>query len=65
MACYFCQKNVDEIDFKNIDILSRFVSGMYKIKGRRKSGLCARHQRGISQAIKRSRQLGLMPYLPK
>lgn len=65
MVCYFCQKNVDEIDFKNIEILSRFVSGMYKIRGRKKSGLCARHQRGISQAIKRSRQLGLMPYLPK
>lgn len=63
MTCYYCQKNIEEIDFKNPDTLSKFVSGSYKIKNRKKTGLCARHQRGITTAIKRARQLGIMPYL--
>ncbi|MBU2539611.1 30S ribosomal protein S18 [Patescibacteria group bacterium] len=65
MTCYFCQKNIEDIDFKNTEVLSKFVSGSYKIKGRKKSGLCARHQRGIAKAIKRARQLGIMPYTPR
>lgn len=65
MTCYFCQKNVNEIDFKNSEVLSRFISGSYKIKGRKKSGLCALHQRKTAKAIKKARQLGTMPYLPK
>ncbi|MBU3896183.1 30S ribosomal protein S18 [Patescibacteria group bacterium] len=65
MACYFCQKNVKEIDYKDAEVLSRFVSSTYKIKARKKSGLCALHQRGTAKAIKRARQLGLMPYLAK
>ncbi|MBU4462021.1 30S ribosomal protein S18 [Patescibacteria group bacterium] len=65
MTCYFCQKNTNEIDFKNADVLSKFISSAYKIKNRKKTGLCAMHQRGVSKAIKRARQLGIMPYLPK
>lgn len=65
MTCYFCQKNTNEIDFKNVDILSRFVSSSYKIKRRKRSGLCSLHQRGVAKAIKRARQLGIMPYTPK
>jgi len=63
--CYFCQKNIDAVDFKDTEILSRFVSGFYKIKPRKKTGICARHQRKISTAIKRARQMGLMAYTPK
>ncbi|MFA5877803.1 MAG: 30S ribosomal protein S18 [Candidatus Staskawiczbacteria bacterium] len=65
MSCYFCQKNTDEIDFKNTGVLSKFISSSYKIKSRTRNGLCARHQRGVSNAIKRARQLGIMPYTPK
>ncbi|MBI2054125.1 MAG: 30S ribosomal protein S18 [Candidatus Staskawiczbacteria bacterium] len=63
--CYFCQKNIDGIDFKDTELLSRFISGFYKIKARKKTGLCSRHQRKIAIAIKRARQTGLMPYTPK
>jgi len=63
--CYFCQKNINEIDFKDTETLSRFVSSFYKIKSRKKTGLCAHHQKKVSTAIKRARQMGLMPYLPK
>ena len=65
MVCYFCQKNVSEVDFKNTEVLSRFISSAFKIKSRRKSGLCAAHQRGVANAIKRARQLGLLPHTPK
>ena len=65
MTCYFCQKNTKEIDFKNTAILSKFISSAYKIRGRRKTGLCAMHQRGVANAIKRARQLGTMPNTPK
>jgi small subunit ribosomal protein S18 len=64
-VCYFCQKNTDDIDFKNADILSKFISSAYKIKSRKKTGLCSLHQRGVANAIKRARQLGIMPYTPK
>ncbi len=59
MACYFCQKNIKEIDFKNTDALQKFISGMAKIKSRKKTGTCSSHQRKLSQAIKRARFLGL------
>jgi len=63
MHCYFCQRNIKEIDFKDTQTLQRFTSLLGKIKGRKKTGLCARHQRKIAQAIKRARYLGLLPYL--
>ncbi len=63
--CYFCQKNIGEIDFKDTATLSRFVSGFYKIKPRKKTNLCAKHQKKIATAIKRARQMGLIPYTPK
>jgi len=65
MTCYFCQKNADEIDFKSVDVLSKFISSAYKIKNRRKTGLCSSHQRGVAKAIKRARQLGIMPHTPR
>jgi small subunit ribosomal protein S18 len=63
--CYFCQKNVSEIDFKDTATLLRFVSGFYKIKGKKKTGLCAKHQKKVATAVKRARQMGLIPYTPK
>jgi len=63
--CYFCQKQIDNVDFKDTVLLSRFISGFYKIKPRKKSGLCGKHQKIVAVAIKRSRQMGLLPYTPK
>ncbi len=63
--CYFCQKNIDDIDFKNTEMLSRYVSSFYKIKPRKKTNLCSYHQKKIAVAIKRARQMGLMAYVPK
>ncbi|MCX6759816.1 MAG: 30S ribosomal protein S18 [Candidatus Nealsonbacteria bacterium] len=60
MNCYFCQRNIKEIDFKNTDLLKRFVSGLGKIRPKTRTGLCSKHQRHLSNAIKRARHLGLM-----
>lgn len=60
MDCYFCKKNIQEVDFKETDLLRRFISGMGKIRPRKKTGLCAKHQRKMSKAIKRARHLGLL-----
>ena len=60
MNCYFCQKNVSEIDFKNTEILRRFISGLAKIRARKRTGVCSKHQRMLSNAIKIARHLGLL-----
>jgi small subunit ribosomal protein S18 len=60
MDCYFCQRNIQDIDFKNTDTLKRFVSGLGKIRPKDKTGVCSKHQRKLSNAIKRARHLGLM-----
>jgi len=62
--CIFCKKNL-EIDYKNIDLLFRFLSSKKKIVSRRSSGNCAKHQRSLAREIKRARFLSLLPYLAK
>lgn len=64
-ACYFCQRNIREIDYKNRKLLERFISGTAKIKPKKRTGICSKHQRQLAKAIKRARYLGLLPYTPK
>ncbi|MFH1820651.1 MAG: 30S ribosomal protein S18 [Candidatus Nealsonbacteria bacterium] len=61
MNCHFCQKNIQEIDFKDIKTLQRFVSGLGKIRAKKRTGVCSKHQRKLAQAIKRARHLRLLP----
>jgi len=65
MNCYFCQRNAKEIDFKDRGLLERFISELGKIKAKRKTGLCSKHQRKLSEAIKRARFLGLLSFTHK
>jgi len=60
-SCVFCKKSV-EIDYKNIDLLSKFLSTKRKITSRRFSGNCAKHQRKLVRQIKRARFLSLLHY---
>ena len=60
--CYFCVEKADVIDYKNIGVLKRFVTDRGKIYPRRNSGICAKHQRMLAEAVKRSRFIGLMPH---
>lgn len=61
-VCAFCKDKNLRIDYKRADMLQRYVTDRGKIQGRRGTGLCARHQRGLSLAIKRARHLALLPY---
>lgn len=60
MECYFCKKNIKDIDFRDAILLRRFISGLGKIRKRQRTGLCATHQRKIATSIKRARHLGLL-----
>jgi len=62
-SCYFCKDKVDEIDYKNINQLRRYVSEKGKIRSRRISGACRRHQRQVAVAVKRAREMALMKYV--
>ena len=60
MECYFCKKNIKEVDFRDTFLLRRFISGLGKIRKKTKTGLCSTHQRKIATAVKRARHLGLL-----
>lgn len=60
--CYFCKNKIGEIDYKDVDNLKRYVSDRGKIRARRVTGTCAQHQHKIASAIKRARQMALIPY---
>lgn len=62
-VCYFCQNKIDEIDFKNVDLLKRYTTDRGKILTRRATGTCAKHQRLIAIAIKRARHMALLPFV--
>ena len=61
-VCAFCVDKVEVIDYKDIGKLRRYLSERAKILPRRVTGTCARHQRGLTVAIKRARHLALLPY---
>lgn len=63
--CFYCKNNRVAVDYKDAVNLRRFVSSYMKIAPRRRSGLCAKHQRQVANAIKRARQAALMPYLAR
>lgn len=64
-VCLYCVNQQNVVDYKDVGNLRRFVSSYMKIAPRRRSGLCARHQRQVASAIKRARQASLMPIIPK
>ena len=62
-VCLFCADKIDYIDYKDVARLRRFMSERAKILPRRVTGTCARHQRGLTTAIKRARQVALVPFI--
>jgi len=62
--CSFCKDKIKVIDYKDPVKLRRYVSDRGKIEPRRKTGTCARHQRLLAMAVKRGRELALLPYVP-
>lgn len=62
-VCAFCAEKAEMIDYKDVAKLRRFISERAKILPRRVSGTCAQHQRDLTTAIKRARQMALLPYV--
>ena len=62
-VCHFCADRVETIDYKDIAKLHKYVSERAKILPRRATGTCAAHQRELTTAIKRARQIALIPYV--
>ena len=62
-SCHFCKDKVQEVDYKNVNQLRRYVSEKGKIRNRRITGACRRHQRMVAVAVKRAREMALMPYV--
>mgnify|MGYP001633224257 FL=1 len=61
-VCAFCQEKVEAIDYKDVNRLKKFITEGGKILPRRMSGVCAMHQRELSNAIKRARIVALLPF---
>lgn len=61
-VCYFCAQNLKEIDYKDDQLLRHFISAQAKIMPRKRSYLCAKHQRKLANAIKRARCMALLPF---
>ena len=61
-VCQFCTDKSILIDYKSVELLRRYVSDDGKIRPRRQTGACAKHQREVANAVKRARQLALLPF---
>ncbi len=61
-VCYFCTEKV-EVDWKDIAVLRKYMSDRAKIRARRVTGNCPRHQRQVAVAIKNAREMALLPYV--
>ncbi|MFC2646546.1 MAG: 30S ribosomal protein S18 [Coriobacteriaceae bacterium] len=60
--CQFCKDGVDYIDYKDVQLLRKYTTDRSKIKPRRVTGACTQHQRALAIAIKRAREMALLPY---
>lgn len=60
--CYFCKHKIDYIDYKDVALLSRFISDRGKIRSRRVTGTTPQHQELLAEAIKNAREMALLPY---
>ena len=62
-VCYFTKNKIDHIDYKDVELLKRFISPNGKITPRRVTGTCAKYQRKLEKAIKNARYMALLPYV--
>ena len=62
-SCPYCREKIEQVDYKDLTILRRFISDRGKIRSRRITGACRRHQSQVARAVKRARELALLPYV--
>lgn len=64
-VCQFCVDKTKSLDYKQLDLLKRYVTDQGKIRSRRETGACAKHQRMVAKAVKRARHMALLPFAAK
>lgn len=62
-VCRFCAEKLDDVDYKDVKLLQRFLNSYGKIESRKRTGTCLKHQRLVATALKRSRHLALLPFV--
>lgn len=62
-VCRFCAEKVEDIDYKDVKLLQRFLSSYGKIDSRKRTGSCLKHQRRLAVALKRARHIALLPFV--
>jgi len=62
-GCYLCREKIQQIDYKDMGVMKRFVSERGKIRPRRVTGCCRRHQDQVAVAVRRAREMALLPYI--
>ena len=63
--CYFKSNNIEHVDYKDVEMLRRFISSYGKIRPQRRTGLSTKYQRKVAKAIKQARIAGLIPFVPR
>ncbi|MES2213748.1 MAG: 30S ribosomal protein S18 [Patescibacteria group bacterium] len=63
--CYFTQNNIKYIDYKDVDLLKKFLNPHARIISRKRTGVTAKHQRNLATAVKRARFMGLLPFVSR
>ncbi len=63
--CFFTQNNIKHIDYKDIELLKKFINPHARVQGKKKTFVCAKSQRQLAQAIKRARFMALLPFVAK
>lgn len=63
--CRFCAEKLDDVDYKDVKLLQRYLNSYGKIETRKRTGTCLKHQRRVAIALKRSRHLALLPFVVK
>lgn len=62
-VCRFCAENLDDVDYKDVKLLQRYLNSYGKIETRKRTGTCLKHQRLVAVALKRARHLALLPFV--
>ncbi len=63
--CYFTENNIKHIDYKDVELLKKFLNPHARMIGRKRTGVTAKNQRNLAMAIKRARFMGLLPYVSR
>lgn len=62
-VCNFCERGIEQVDYKDVKVLEKYINSICKIIPKRTSGCCQKHQRRVSNAIKRARIVALLPFI--